>query len=168
VFLQGQAVFHRNWPYAWQVGNDASRSRVVGRVGIAPLPHFEGSESAAALGGWQYGISAFSSHPAEAWTFVRFMTSREMQRYFAIEASLAPTRDGLYSDSEVLARNPQFADQARAFRGAIPRPVTPVYPAVSEVLQRFFSSAITNPSTDLADLARRSSAEIDGYLAMAR
>jgi multiple sugar transport system substrate-binding protein len=168
LFTQGHAVFHRNWPYAWEVANNEARSRVVGQVGIAPLPHFEGGESVAALGGWQYGISAFSRRPGEAWTFVRFMTSPEMQRFFAIEASLAPTRDDLYADAEVLARNPQFADQARAFRRAVPRPVTPVYPAVSEVLQRYFSSAITDPSSDLVDLARRSSAEIDHYLAMTR
>jgi multiple sugar transport system substrate-binding protein len=168
VFTQGHAVFHRNWPYAWEVANNEGRSRIVGRVGIAPLPHFEGAESAAALGGWQYGISAFSSHPAEAWTFVRFMTSPEMQRYFAVEASLAPTRDELYTDPDVLARNPQFADQARAFRRAVPRPVTPVYAAISEVLQRFFSTAIADPESDLETLARRASAEIDGYLAMVR
>ena len=168
VFIQGDAVFHRNWPYAWEVANNEGRSRIVGRVGVTALPHFEGAESAAALGGWQYGISAFSRHPAEAWAFVRFMTSPEMQRYFAVEASLAPTRDELYADPDVLARNPQFADQARAFRRAIPRPVTPVYPAISQVLQRFFSTAITDPSSDLEALARSASAEIDGYLAMAR
>jgi multiple sugar transport system substrate-binding protein len=168
VFLQGHAVFHRNWPYAWEVSNNEERSRVVGRVGIAPLPHFEGGESASALGGWQYGISAYSLHPNEAWSFVRFMTSPEMQRYFALEASLAPTRAALFEDPEVLDRNPQFADQARAFRRAVPRPVTPVYPAVSEVLQRFFSSAIADPESDLEALARDASTEIDSYLAMTR
>ena len=96
------------------------------------------------------------------------MTSPEMQRYFAVEASLAPTRAALYSDRAVLERNPQFADQARAFRHAVPRPVTPVYPAVSEVLQRFFSSAITDPESDVARLAAEANAEIDRYLGMVR
>jgi multiple sugar transport system substrate-binding protein len=168
VFLQGHAVFHRNWPYAWEVAGNPERSRVVGRVGIAPLPRFEGGRSVSALGGWQYGISAWSRRPEEAWTFVRFMTSPEMQRYFAVEASLAPTRAALYADRAVLERNPQFADQARAFRQAVPRPVTPMYPAVSEVLQRFFSSAITDPESDLARLAAEANADIDRYLELAR
>jgi hypothetical protein len=43
-----------------------------------------------------------------------------------------------------------------------------VYPAVSEVLQRFFSSAITDPESDLARLAAEGDAEIDRYLDMAR
>jgi multiple sugar transport system substrate-binding protein len=168
VFLQGHAVFHRNWPYAWEVANNEDRSRIVGRVGIAPLPRFEGARSASALGGWQYGISAFSRYPEEAWSFVRFMTSPETQRHFAVGASLAPTRTDLYADPEVLARNPQFADQASAFRNAVPRPVTPVYAAVSEVLQRFFSTAVADPASDLEKLAREASTETDGYLAMAR
>jgi hypothetical protein len=46
--------------------------------------------------------------------------------------------------------------------------VTPVYPAVSEVLQRFFSSAIADPESDLEALARDASTEIDSYLAMTR
>jgi len=42
LFLQGLAVFHRNWPYAWDVANDERQSRVAGKVGMAPLPHFAG------------------------------------------------------------------------------------------------------------------------------
>ncbi len=166
VFVQGDAVFHRNWPYAWEVANNPDRSRVVGRVGIAPLPRFEGGQSVSALGGWQYGISLYTRHMEESWSFVRFMTSREMQRYFAIRASLAPTRKDLYDDVDVLDRNPQFVDQAAAFRRAVPRPVTPVYPAVSEVLQRFFSMAVGRSDSDLDALAEEASIEIDRLLAM--
>jgi multiple sugar transport system substrate-binding protein len=166
LFLQGRAVFLRNWPYAWQVANDPKRSRVAGRVGVGPLPCFRGHASAAALGGWQYGVSAFSHHPDLAFRFVAFMTSEEMQRYFAVRASLAPTRAALYSDREVLAANPQFAAQAGAFRAALPRPVTPVYPAVSSVLQRFFSEALSRPPGRLAPRAREADTEIDRLLEM--
>ncbi|MEE8559061.1 MAG: ABC transporter substrate-binding protein [Myxococcota bacterium] len=166
VFIQGHAVFHRNWPYAWEVSNNAARSRIVGRVGVAPLPHFEGGESVAALGGWQYGMSPFSRHPEAAWAFVRFMTGEEMQRFFALQASLAPTREALYTDPQVLERNPRFAEQAAVFKQALPRPVTPVYPAVSEVLQRFLSSAIVDRESDLEGLAREASVEIDRLLGL--
>jgi multiple sugar transport system substrate-binding protein len=166
LFLEGDAVFHRNWPYAWQIANDPSHSRVAGKVGIAPLPRFEHGQSAAALGGWQYGISAFSPRADEAWEFIAFMTSEAMQKYFATEASLAPTREALYRDPEVVARHPELA-QAEAFRRAVPRPVTPVYPAVSHVLQRYFSSAIADPGSDVEELAGVASVEIDRLLALA-
>jgi trehalose/maltose transport system substrate-binding protein len=164
LFLQGEAVFHRNWPYAWQVVNDPNESKVAGKVGVSALPHFPAGRSAAALGGWHYGVSAFSPHPEEARELIRFMTSPETQKYFAVEASLAPTRAALYEDPEVRRRNPQFADQAAAFRQAVPRPVTPVYPAVSEVLQRYFSQAIAVPESDLSGLAAVADAEINRYL----
>jgi multiple sugar transport system substrate-binding protein len=166
LFLQGRAVFLRNWPYAWQVANDPKRSRVAGRVGVGALPHFTGHASAAALGGWQYGVSVFSPHPDLAFRFVTFMTSEEMQRFFAVHASLAPARAALYSDAEVLAFNPQFAAQAAAFRAALPRPVTPVYPAVSSVLQRLFSEALSRPPGGLEAKAREADAEIDRLLEM--
>ncbi len=166
VFASGRAVFLRSWPYAWQVSNDPERSRVAGRVGVTSLPHFAGQDSAATLGGWQYGISSYSDQPDAAWTFVAFMTSPEIQRFLATEASLAPTRSALFDDPAVLARNPQFADQAEAFRRAVPRPVTPVYPAVSAVLQRFFSRVLSDPGVDLEAAARQAQHEIDGYLEM--
>jgi len=168
LFLQGLAVFHRNWPYAWDVANDARQSRIAGRVGMAPLPHFAGGESRAALGGWLYGISAFSKKPDVAWSFIAFMTSPEMQRYFAERASLAPPRTSLYRDREMLARYPRLADEEPTFRSAVPRPVTPMYPAVSGALQRFFSTAIATRDADVERLAAEAEAEINGYLALAR
>ncbi|HSD10969.1 MAG TPA: ABC transporter substrate-binding protein [Candidatus Binatia bacterium] len=167
LFLQGLAVFHRNWPYAWNVANDPAQSRVAGNVGVAPLPHFAGGQSRSALGGWLYGISRFSRRADAAWTFIEFMTSHEMQKYFAMNASLGPTRAPLYEDPGVLGRNPQFAGQRDAFRLAVPRPLTPMYPAVSGALQRFLSAAISIPDEDLAPRARAAEAEIDRYLELA-
>jgi multiple sugar transport system substrate-binding protein len=166
LFIQGRAVFLRSWPYAWRIASDPRRSRVAGLVGVRELPHFPGHESASTLGGWQYGVSAFSPHPDLAFRFVAFMTSEAMQRFLAVHASLAPTRVALYSDPGVLAANPQFAAQAAAFRAAIPRPVTPVYPAVSAVLQRFFSEALSSPPGGLDARARDADAEIDDLLEM--
>lgn len=168
LFLQGHAVFHRNWPYAWQVANDHEHSRVAGKVGLAALPAFRGGHSAATLGGWQYGISAESRHPEEAWAFVRHMSSAETQKLLAVEASLAPTRRALYEDREVLERNPQLADQAEALRRAEPRPVTPVYPAISRILQRFFSKALVDRESDVPALAEAAATEIDRVLVLAR
>ncbi len=167
-FLQGRVIFLRDWPYAWQVVNDPAQSRVVGQVGIAPLPRFPGGESRATLGGWLYGINAASRKSDAAWQFIAFMTSPEIQRFFAHEASLAPTRKDLYRDAEVLRTNPQFSEQAEVFRHALPRPITPVYPAVSAALQRFLSSAIARRGSNIEAEAAAAAREIDGYLELAR
>jgi multiple sugar transport system substrate-binding protein len=161
-------VFHRNWPYAWDVANDERQSRVAGKVGLAPLPHFAGGESRSALGGWLYAVSAYTRKPDAAWSFIEYMTSAEMQKYFAERASLAPPRGSLYRDPQMLARNPRLAAEEPAFRLAVPRPVTPMYPAVSGALQRFLSTAISARDEDVERLAAEATSEIDRYLELAR
>jgi multiple sugar transport system substrate-binding protein len=72
LFIQGKAIFHRNWPYAWEIANDPPKSKIAGRLGMMTLPAFAGGKSVATLGGWQLGISRFSRKPALAWKFLSF------------------------------------------------------------------------------------------------
>ncbi|RMH35474.1 MAG: ABC transporter substrate-binding protein [Nitrospirae bacterium] len=163
VFVQGKAVFHRNWPYAWGMANDPRHSNIVGKVGVAPLPHFAFGESVSALGGWLYGISAYSRHPEEAWTFIEFMTSPEMQRHFAMHASLAPSRIALYRDDAVLQANPQYRALFPVFQTARPRPRTPVYPIISHILQRYFSRVLAFPRLDIREEAEEAQRMIERF-----
>ncbi len=165
LFVQGLAVFHRNWPYAWDVANDPRESRVAGQVGVTALPSFPGHESVSTLGGYQYAISAHSTRPRDAWTFIAYMTSPEMQRHFAVKGRLAPALRALYDDPAVLAANPQFADQRAAFFSARPRPSTPLYPAVSNALQRYFSRALSGTGS-IDDLARTAASDVDAVLSL--
>ncbi len=168
VFLQGNAVFHRNWPYAWGLANDPRHSKIVGKVGVTTLPRFSEGRSTSALGGWLYGISAYSQHPDEAWAFIEFMASPEMQKHFAIHASLAPSRLALYADPEVLRANPQYKDLLPVFQTARPRPRTPVYPIVSHILQRYFSRVLAFPETDILEEAQEADRKINRFLALIR
>ncbi|MCH8041840.1 MAG: ABC transporter substrate-binding protein [Nitrospinae bacterium] len=164
IFVQGKAVFHRNWPYAWGLANDPRHSKIVGKVGVTVLPHFPNGKSISALGGWLYGISAYSRHPDEAWSFIEFMTSPEMQKYFALHASLAPSRKDLYTDPEVLEANPQYRELFPVFQTATPRPRTPVYPIVSNILQRYFSRVLAFPELDILEEARIADRQINRFL----
>src|SRR5690606_27915849 len=58
VWQLGNAVFHRNWPYAYSLGNGAD-SPIAGKFDVAPLPAGEGADarSAATLGGWNVAVS---------------------------------------------------------------------------------------------------------------
>ena len=168
LFIQGKAVFHRNWPYAWTIANDPERSRVAGKVGIVPLPHFPGGKSHSTLGGWQIGISNYSERKETAWTFVRYLSSEKVQKYLAIRAGLAPARSALYSDAEVLHAHPQFRDMGYIFLTASPRPGSPIYPALSNVLQRYFSKALSDNRFDLLREAEIAAAEMDRLLALVK
>ena len=165
LFAAGGAVFHRNWPYAWSVCADTSMSDVAGKVGIAVLPGFPGEESVSALGGWSFGISTFSNNPEEAWNFVRFMTSREVQRMFAAEVGKPPARRGLYTDSLVLAANPHFSELEDVFRNAVPRPASPLYPQISHRLQGFLHEAVGDAGSDIHAMALELESDIEGIMA---
>jgi multiple sugar transport system substrate-binding protein len=168
LFTQGRAVFHRNWPYAWEIANDQKRSKVAGKVGVAPLPAFPGGKSAATLGGWQLAISRFSRKPELAWKFVAFMTGREMQKRIAVFTGRAPTRKNLYEDLDILKKNPPFKSQFDTFIRAIPRPRTPVYIPLSNIMQRYFSSAIAIPDSNIDQLANLASRDMDRVLDLLR
>jgi ABC-type glycerol-3-phosphate transport system substrate-binding protein len=168
LFAQGHAVFLRNWPYAWRICQNPVKSRVAGRVGVTLLPHFAGGESASTLGGWQWGVNRYSRHPEAAWRFVRFMTSAPAQKALVLGAGRSPTRRAVYHDPEVLARLPHLAEFLPAFEAARPRPASPLYPMVSQELQRLFSKAIVRPDSDLAALTKTGADRLAAIEALVR
>ncbi|NNG67277.1 ABC transporter substrate-binding protein [Caldanaerobacter subterraneus] len=147
VFQQGEAIFMRNWPYAWSLLN-SDDSPVKGKVGIAPIPRGkDGKEGSPVLGGWNLGINKYSKHPEEAWKFIEFVTSEEGQKITALEGGNLPTLKSLYQDKEVLAKNPYWADFYDVFITAKPRPVSPFYPQMSDSMQINFHKALTGEIT---------------------
>jgi len=142
-FMQGEAALLRNWPYAFATAQDEKQSKIKGKVAVAPLPAGD-KGSAATLGGWMAGINKNSKHPKEAWEFLKFMTGKEGQKISATKGGLAPTYLPSYDDSEVQNASPLFADKGfvNGISAAIPRPTTPNYPKVSDIIQIEVSKAI--------------------------
>ncbi|HEX2526936.1 MAG TPA: ABC transporter substrate-binding protein [Geminicoccus sp.] len=143
-FTAGQSLFLRNWSYVWSIAQDASESSVVGKVGVAPLPHFEGGRSAAALGGYQYGVNASSKNRDAALEFVTWMSSAPTQLRFATGMGLAPTRPAVFDDPELGKSQPFMQSLKDVFVGATGRPVTPKYAQVTLALQSEVSRAIVS------------------------
>ncbi len=141
TFQSGNALFERNWPYAWALHN-ADDSPVKGKVGIAPLPHFPGGESAATLGGWHIGMNIYSKHKEAAWKFIKFVESYETQKGFAMNLGWNPGRKDVYDDPDVVAKAPYLKDLRKVFVGAVPRPGVPYYTKLSSVIQKYVNAAI--------------------------
>ncbi|HEX7836113.1 MAG TPA: ABC transporter substrate-binding protein [Kofleriaceae bacterium] len=138
----GNAVFMRNWPYAWNLVQD-DKSPVKDKVGVAALPQGEGdgAHPAATLGGWDLSVSKFSKHPAEAADLVMYLTSVGEQKRRAITAGFHPTLPALYNDKEILAANPFFASLADVFKSAVPRPSTATAAKYNQVSNAFWNAA---------------------------
>ena len=144
AFLNGEAVFARNWPYMYALAGTEDYPDVTPeQIGIAPVPLAEGqSQLASALGGWNMIINAASDMQEEAWEFVKFMTSEESQRTRTLEATLLPTRTSLYSDPEIEEKVPVVALGEEALKNARPRPVSPYYSDMSLEMQEQFNASL--------------------------
>jgi multiple sugar transport system substrate-binding protein len=143
-FTGGQAAFLRNWSYVYGISQDAKESSVVGKVGVAPLPHFPGGTSSACLGGYQYGINAASKNRDAAVDFLTWMSSPATQLRFAVQLGIAPTRPAVFEEAELGKTQPFMQKLKSVFVGATPRPVTPKYAQVTLAIQSGVSRALAN------------------------
>jgi len=141
VWQLGNAVFMRNWPYAYALGN-GDDSAVKGKFDVAPLPagDGEGARSAATLGGWNVAVSKYSPDPEEAIKLALYLSSTEVQKERAINQSNLPTIESLYDDADVLAASPFMANWKEIFQNAVPRPSAPTKVKYNEVSSLFWSA----------------------------
>ena len=146
AFLNGRAVFCRNWPYMYALASDESQSNVEpGQVGVAPLPVAGGQDrSFSGLGGWNFYLNATSSDKEKeaAYEFAKFATSPEQQKYRALNGSFLPTLKDLYDDEELVEKVPVIDLGESAIKNARPRPLSPYYSDMSLVMAEQFNASI--------------------------
>ncbi|CAN5597141.1 ABC transporter substrate-binding protein [soil metagenome] len=146
AFLNGRAVFCRNWPYMYALASDENQSGIEpGQVGVAPLPVATGQdESFSGLGGWNFYLNATSSEEEKdaAYEFVKFATAPEQQRFRALNGSFLPTLQDLYDDREIVEKVPVIALGEQAIKNARPRPLSPYYSDMSLVMAEQFNGCV--------------------------
>ena len=120
AFDDGNAAFARNWPYQYGIGATAG-SKVKGKFSVAPLPHGAAGHSVATVGGWQLAVSKYSKHKNAAIEFVRYMTSKAVEKFDAITNSNVPTIPSLAKDKQVVKTNP-YLKPATANTPRVARP----------------------------------------------
>jgi trehalose/maltose transport system substrate-binding protein len=141
VWQLGNAVFMRNWPYAYQLGN-GDDSAVKGKFDVAPLPMGDGADarSAATLGGWNVAVSKYSKNPDEAIKLALFLSSTDVQKERAIKQSNLPTIEALYDDADIAESQPIIPNWKEVFQNAVPRPSAPAKVKYNEVSSLFWSA----------------------------
>src|ERR671914_1064669 len=139
-FESGRATFMRNWPYAYSLGQKAPK--VKGKFNVAPFPEFEGAGKAAILGGHNLVISVFSENPGAALKLVDFLTSEEEQVTMFRDYSLAPTIAAAYDDPGVQKKYEFATDLKDSVSHARSRPVSPVYPQISQAIYENVNEAL--------------------------
>jgi multiple sugar transport system substrate-binding protein len=155
TFQEGRAVFMRNWPYAW-AQLQADGSPVAGRVGVAPLPSSSGEPGPGTLGGFHLALNAHApaAHRKAAQRLIAHLSSLEANLVMAEHYGRSPARNDAYASRELSERMPFLASLAGILASARPRPVTPYYLLVADILQSEFSAAVSGLRSPHEALAR--------------
>ncbi|MBB2838696.1 ABC transporter substrate-binding protein [Rhizobium sophoriradicis] len=141
VWQTGNAVFMRNWPYAYSLGNGAD-SAVKGKFDVMTLPvAAAGDKPSSTLGGWNLAVSKYSEKQDAAIALVKFMASKEVQKARAVELSNLPTLTDLYDDKDVAAAQPFMPNWKPIFQDAVPRPSATAKVKYNEVSSKFWTAA---------------------------
>ena len=140
VWQTGNAVFMRNWPYAYGLGN-GDDSAVKGLFDVTTLPTGNGHPtSAATLGGWNVAVSKYSQHQDAAMSLAMYLAGPEAQKQRAINESNLPTIISLYDDADIAAAQPIIPRWKDVFLQAVPRPSAPTRVKYNEVSSLFWNA----------------------------
>ncbi len=140
VFQNGNAVFMRNWPYAWRLAQREG-SPVAGKVQVSRLPGpGKGEEGHGALGGFLIGINRHTPNPQAAIAWARYLTGRAAQKILWHRLGLAPARKSVFPE----LRSTGFPVDVleRIMDTTVPRPVTPFYIPLSQSMQAYISGSL--------------------------
>lgn len=140
VFQAGNAVFMRNWPYAWSL-TQKTDSAVKDKVGVVALPKggVDGRR-AATLGGWQLAVSRYTKNQKLAADLVLYLTSSAVQKQRALNGSYNPTISALYRDPDILKANPFFGELYNTFTSAVGRPSSVSRNRYNQVSNQFWNA----------------------------
>jgi multiple sugar transport system substrate-binding protein len=153
VFIQGDAVFNRNWPFAYAVatgGAAAGSSLKPDWVGVTHIPTLNrGDEFHATLGGWDFCINALSSKKEQAWEFIKWMIQPKIQKFQAINAGYLPPRKSLFNDRRLTTKDQPVMGFAKpSFAATKPRPsVNPFYSDMSLDMAQSFNDTVKGDAT---------------------
>lgn len=141
-FQNGTAAFMRNWDYGYSTAN-ATGSKIIGKVGVAPLPSFKGGAGYSNIGGWNMYINPHSKNIAADLTFIKWLTSKQGQ---LIEStghfSEIPTLSSVRNAAKVKNGNAVLKIVPKT--KLVPRPAqTPKYASVSQSIYQNVSAALS-------------------------
>jgi len=161
AFQTGKYAAMRNWPYAFALNQKAAK--VKGKFAVAPLPSFEGGGKGGTLGGHNSVISVYSKNPGAALKLVEFIGSPEIQKAYATQFSLTPVRSDVYDDPGVKKAIPFAAELKQGVSQAVARPVSPVYPQISQAIYKNVNNALAG-RVSAADAIKKADSQITNAL----
>lgn len=145
AFSQGEALFSVNWTYQLNLSNDPNESKIAGKSRLAVMPG-EVATSATINGGMALSVTSDSKHPEEAWKYIEYLSSPEVQKRYAKNA--LPIWISTFTDPEIVALQPELLKvSAEQYKYIINRPLVPFYSETSKIMSRELQAALTGGKT---------------------
>ncbi|MBL8711193.1 MAG: sugar ABC transporter substrate-binding protein [Rhodospirillaceae bacterium] len=164
VMAQGKAYSYITYNFFRTAYDDPSKSAVVGKVEIMPVPGPTPEQGGSLNGAWGWAIPKSSPNPDAAWTFLKWVESKEIAKKRAL-AGGSPTRTDVFDDPDLNAKYAYFPALKQMLLTSHNFPVFTYTPQLVEVLGRELSLAVAgekSPSdalaaieAEMAELARK-------------
>ena len=131
----GTAAFQINYPFVWSAAQKDSPS-IFKHMGYALFPSVTpGSTPKVSIGGYNLGVSAYSSHPQLAFDAVKCLVQPKNQVTDAIKGGLAPVSASIYDEPSFEKAYPFHALIKAQLEDYGIRPQTPAYADVTLAIQ---------------------------------
>jgi multiple sugar transport system substrate-binding protein len=126
-------VGHWMWtPHSEGLGDDAI---------LLPMPKF-GDKAVTGMGSWNWGITSQSEHPEAAWKFLEYLVDPDQILRMTDANGAVPARKSALAKSDLFGEGGRLNVFVQQLEGgvAVPRPITPAYPTITES----FAEAVQN------------------------
>ncbi|HEX8993342.1 MAG TPA: extracellular solute-binding protein [Anaerolineales bacterium] len=152
-FIAGKSAFAVNWLSQYSDSNDATKSQIVGQAAFAPMPVFKaaadaGVKSSSVDGSSSFALISTSPNADQAWKFLTYLTSNEVQMKYSKEQ--LPIWQGDFQGDALTAlkaQTPSNPVTIPAFLAQFPyaneRPTVAYYNEGSAALQLAIQEALT-------------------------
>jgi ABC-type glycerol-3-phosphate transport system substrate-binding protein len=156
VFAQGKAYSYITYNFFRAAADDPAKSQVVGKVEIAAVPGQGPGKGGSLNGAWGWAIPKSSPNPDAAWTFLKWVESKDIAKKRAL-AGGSPTRTDVFDDPDVIAKSPYMPELKKLLLESHNFPTFTYTPQFVEVLGRELSLAVAKqkaPDAALDQIAK--------------
>jgi multiple sugar transport system substrate-binding protein len=121
----------------WNPHNDGLGDDLV----LLPMPNF-GGKAVTGMGSWNWGLTSSCPNPDAAWKFLEFLVSPEEILRMTDANGAVPARKSAVAKSKLYGEGGPVNLFVQQLEGgvALPRPLTPGYPVITEA----FAEAVQN------------------------
>ncbi|RKX78816.1 MAG: ABC transporter substrate-binding protein [Spirochaetes bacterium] len=138
----GKKIAALSWVghWMWQPHRNGLGDNLV----LIPMPKL-GDRAVTGMGSWCWGITSQSKNPEAAWKFLSYLMQPSQILFMTNANGAVPSRKSALAKSELYGEGGPlqiFADQLRG-GVAVPRPITPAYPTITQAFAEAVQNIIT-------------------------